>query len=552
MKLKLMAWLGFSLLALGEEKIPDVEMAIPAPVKALGVPKMMNFKGGVRMAVTATTEKAQEHVNQGLNHLHGGWEFEASRHFAAAMREDPECLLAHWGMVMALLSPSPETGPAKNAATDRLLELIELGKGSDLERGYAFGLVKYIDDGPSGAALAFHKVSTRFSNDVQSGIFNALFSRGGFDVLGNPTPDQEAAEAILRKLIEKYPSSPLPLHALLSIRADGRELKEFLPLARQLCQMVPDYPPYFHLLGHYEWRCGEHGRAASAFGRATSLYMHWMKEQKATLADCPEWVKSECYRVVSLCSKGDFDTAYAAARQVAATPIPENRLTSPGTRILRWEAHTLPARVLMHRGLPGNAAEALESLPNPETTRKSRDTSLSYWWADGLRFALEAQRLIDAGEFEKAKEASEALTHFGEAMTQSQALASAGGERSAWNRSFRALEVLASETRGRIAMAGPAKDRGSAYNWFRSAADRQIPSSMAYPPLLLTPMLHRLGEYYMFVKKPLDAVVAYEEALEIFPNDMRSLEGMLKAAEAAGLPEQSARVSKLIEQLKAQ
>jgi len=550
MKLKLMAWVCFPLLALGEEKIPDVEKAIPDPVKALGVPAMMSFKGGIRMAVTAATEKAQEHVNQGLNHLHGGWEFEASRHFAAAMREDPECLLAHWGMVMALLSPAPETGPAKNAATDRLLELIDNGNGSDLERGYAFGLVKYIEEGPSGAALAFHKVGTRFPNDVQSGVFNALFSRGGFDVLGNPTPDQEAAEAILRKLMEKYPTSPLPLHALLSIRADGREVKEFLPLARRLCQMVPDYPPYFHLLGHYEWRCGEHGRAASAFGRATTLFVNWMKEQNVTIADSPEWVKSESYRIVSLCSKGDFDTALAAAFQIAATPIPEKRPASPGARILRWEASTLPARVLMHRGLPGNAADALKSLPGPETTRKSRELSLSYWWIDGLRFSLEAQRLIDAGNFEEAKQVGEALTHFGESMSGTQGAATSGGERSAWNRSFRALEVLASETRGRIAMAGPAKDRGSAYNWFRSAADRQVPSTLLYPPLVLTPMVHRLGEYYLLVGKPLDAVVAYEEALELFPNDMRSLEGMLKASKAAGLPEQADRIAQQIKRLK--
>ena len=106
-----------------------MEAAIPAPVKALGKPAMMNFPGGIQMAVSAATEEAQAHVNQGLNHLHGGWEFEASRHFAAAMREDPECLLAHWGMVMSLLNPSPETGAARNAATDRLLDLDRPGKG---------------------------------------------------------------------------------------------------------------------------------------------------------------------------------------------------------------------------------------------------------------------------------------------------------------------------------------------------------------------------------------------------------------------------------------
>src|SRR5688572_24289737 len=104
---------------------PAVEAAIPDPVKALGKPAMRDFPNGIHMAVTAATDAAQDHVNQGMNHLHGGWEFEGSRHFAAAMREDPDCLLAYWGMVMTLLTPSPETGPARNAASDRMLDLLD-------------------------------------------------------------------------------------------------------------------------------------------------------------------------------------------------------------------------------------------------------------------------------------------------------------------------------------------------------------------------------------------------------------------------------------------
>ena len=48
--------------------------------------------------------------------------------------------------------------------------------------------------------------------------------------------------------------------ALTTIRLD---LGASVELARKLCLMAPDYAPYFHLSGHYEWRCGQHeiGRA---------------------------------------------------------------------------------------------------------------------------------------------------------------------------------------------------------------------------------------------------------------------------------------------------
>ena len=241
-------------------QLPDVKQAIPPPVKALGKPVLRGFPGGIRMAVTAANDETQSHVNQGLNHLHGGWEFEASRHFAAAMREDPACLLAHWGMVMCLIDPAPESLAARDAAAERMLELIDLGGGTELERGYAYGLVKFIQEGPAAAANAFRKVAERFPNDLQAAVFAALFGRGGFDESGEATPDQETAEKRLLELIEKHPQSPVPLHALLFIRAEGADPSASLDLVHKLGGMVPDYPPFLHLTGHYEWRSGNHGR----------------------------------------------------------------------------------------------------------------------------------------------------------------------------------------------------------------------------------------------------------------------------------------------------
>ncbi len=533
-------------------ELPDVEAAIPDPVKALGEPAMVNFPNGIQMAVTAATDKAQAHVNQGMNHVHGGWEFEASRHFAAAMRDDPECLVAHWGMLMSLLTPSPETDSARIAVTARLLDLVDQGKGTELERGFCYGLIKYIEEGPTGAANAFRKIAEQFPNDLQATIFAALFGRGGYDEFGTATPDQEAAEKSLLALIEKHPESPVPLNALLSIRAEGPDLSSSVDLAVKLSQMAPDYAPYFHLLGHYEWRSGRHAKAATAFGRASSQFEKWMKDNKASIADCPEWVKAECYRIVSLVSKGDFDTAYAASRRVAATPIPENRASSPGARLLMWDAKTLPARILLHRGLPGNASEALASLPKPEETRQFRKTSLSYLWIDGLRLALDAKRLIGEKDFAGARDVTTAMTQIGEGLSNSQTTANANGERSSWNRAFRALEVLASDLRGQLALTGPKDRAGIAYNWFASAADRQRPAPMMFPPMILTPMAIRLGEYYLAAGQPAEAIDSYQRALVAFPNDMNALLGLKSAYEAAKLPEDAAATEEKIQRLRAQ
>ena len=106
-----------------------------------------------------------------------------------------------------------------------------------------------------------------------------------------------------------------------------------------------------------------------------------MKQNKLTVADCPEWPKTESYRVVSLLSMGDYDTAYAAASQIAAIPLPKDRLASPGTRNLLWDAKTLPARILIHRGLENSFVEASKALPSVEEVKPSMKTSA----ASGVR-----------------------------------------------------------------------------------------------------------------------------------------------------------------------
>lgn len=514
------------------QDLPAVEAAIPPAIQAAGAPQPRIFPGGVRMAISTHSPDVQALVNQGLNHLHGGWEFEAARHFAAAMREDPDCLMAHWGMVMALLTPNPESAEARAAATARMLSLVEAGKGTDLERGYAYGLVKYLEEGPSGAAVAFRKVADKYPKEMQAAVFSALFQRGGYDELGSATPDQEAAEDVLLSLCKDNPQSALLIHALLMISAEAPDLSASLDLARQLCQLVPDYPPYQHLLGHYEWRCGHHHEAAAAFAQSSAQYQLWMKNNGIALADCGEWIQAECYRVVAIASQGDTQTAIAEATQLANTLIPGDRAASPGARALWWDAHTLIARIGHTQHTAASLDMALQSLPAPEAVQSSRAHTLAHWWINGLRIALHGMRCVKSGDLAQARDVSQALTLHGENMARMQDAATAQGERTFWLRAFRALEVLASDLRGEMAMAGPRGRREIAYNWFASAADRQAPEPMLMPPMVLTSMPTKLGWFHLKAGRHAEAIEAFERALQRTPRDRNSLDGLLKARDA--------------------
>ena len=514
--------------------MPPVEQAIPPFIRTEPAPHRQVFPGGIRMAVSTHNLTVQIHVNQGLNHLHGGWDNEAARHFAFAMRLDPDCLMAHWGMVMSLLSSSLETDPARTAAIARLIHLIEAGRGTDLERGYAYGLLKYFEEGPQGASIAFRKVADKFPREMQAAIFSALFHRGGYDESGAPTADQESAEKTLLSLIERHPESTAPINALLLIRAEAPSLSNSIPTARKLCQMAPDYPPYFHLLGHYEWRSGNHREAASAFAKATTQYRNWMTAENTTIADCPDWIRSECYRIIALASQEEYDIALAAASQVASLPIPENRRLSQASRSLWWDAKTLPARIGMRINTKESLTRALNSLPSTDVTRDIREQTLAYWWIDGLRLAIDGKLQLVNGDIDQARNVADAITLHGEAMAQTQTLAIAKRDRSSWLRAFRALEVLASELRGDIALAGPPQLRETAFNWFTAAADRQLPEPMLMPPMILTPMAARIGRFHLQAGRPQQAIEAFERALTLFPNDPSTSRDLAIAKEPQG------------------
>lgn len=535
-----------------ETKVPAVEEVIWARLKDLPEPAPAPVPKGITMAVTTRDPAAQKHVLDGIANLNGGWDFEAYRHFCAALKLDPDCLMAHWGVVVALINPEPDLIDERNASLQRMVSLVKAEAGTELERSYAWAIAVFFDKGAVAAADAFRKVSERFPNDPQLKLMAAAFGRSGYDESGKPKPDQEKSEAVIDEMLTREPDHPFYLYAYLTIRAEAPDLRGDLARAQRLCQLAPGYAPFLHLLGHYELRTGNAARAADAFARAAELYRGWMNATKLNHADCPGWVKAECYRAAALASKGDYANALATAKAVAAIEVMPERVNSEGGQILMWEGRTLAARLLMRRGLPGDAALALDSLPDPEKQKAYGTRSHAIWFYQGLACAIEARKALEEGKLEEARKVTDALTLHGERMGKTRQAASASGERSSWLRGYTALEIAASELRGAMAMAGPKDGIASAFNWYRAALDRQTPPTMMMPPIALLPMEVRLAEYYLAKGETQPAIDILVEAQGKYTHDVEILSRLQKAMEKAGEKEQARMVREQIEKVKAE
>lgn len=549
-----------ALVAQETEPAADVEAPAGVPkavdlvsdfVKGLPAPSAPAVPNGVTMAVTADNEEAQASVRHGLVCLHTGWDFEAYRHFCAALDADPNCLMAHWGIAMALIHGSQDKQEERRAAMDRMLALVEEGFGTELEKRYVFALAKLVTDSPAVAADAFRGAAEEFPADPQIRLLTCLLSRGGFDINGDATPDQQRAEASMRETIEKHPDLTWLRYALLAMRAEAGDLQGDLEMARGLCNDAPGYAPYFHLLGHYEWRCGNHTRAANAFGRASDLYGEWMQTTGVKAVHCPQWTKAECYRAVALASKGEYETALAVAEGVAGIEVSLEQAVTDGGRMLLWEGRTLPVRLLMRRGGAGDMARAVKLLPAAKEVEPFGKKTLALWSFQMHSSVVAGKRALEGGEINAAREVAMDVTRIGENFVKTREVAAANGERSHWLRAFKAFEVMASELRGMIGMKESGGPSVSAASWFQSAADRQARATLLMPPMTLLPMECRQAEYELVRKEPAPdkAIEVLESGLEAYPNDFELMIRLRKLYQSGGRAEDAAAIQKRIDAL---
>lgn len=532
--------------------MPEVAAVISERLKDLPEPAAPAIPKVITMAVTASDPKAQKHVLDGIANLQGSWDFEAYRHFCAALKADPDCLMAHWGVVVSLIDPEPDLLDERTAALQRMVALVEAEAGTELERSYAYAIAVFFDQGPAACADAFRKISVKFPNDPQLQLLSAAFGRSGYGDDGKANPDQEKSESILDEMLIREPDHPLYLYAFLSMKAEAPDLRGDLPRARRLSQIAPSYAPFLHILGHYELRNGNAAQAVDAFARAAEAYREWMKATGVTHADCPGWVKAECYRAAALAAKGDYPNALAVAKSVAAIDVPAERCTSEGGQLLLWEGRTLSARLLLRQGKKGDATLALDTLPPPAKQEVFGKRTHVVWFYQGLAFALEARKMIEAGKLDDARKIVDALTLHGEQMAKTRTAAAAAGERSAWIRAINALAVCTAELRGSLAMAGPKDGIGSAFNWYRAALDRQAPPSMLMPPSVLLPMECRLGDYFLARGEAKSGVDILLEGQGKHPNDLEILMRLKAALAKAGHPDQAEEIARKIETVKSE
>ena len=138
------------------------------------------------MMVGSSSPAAQMLVLEGMTHLLTFGDMRAFRKFDAALRLDPDCLMAHWGRCMSLMGAGPAFQDQRVHSMKRMKELALRPDCPEQERAYADALAVLLMNGPVKAQEAWKTICSTWKRDPYAPLFYAMLLRDGFDGQGNP------------------------------------------------------------------------------------------------------------------------------------------------------------------------------------------------------------------------------------------------------------------------------------------------------------------------------------------------------------------------------
>jgi tetratricopeptide (TPR) repeat protein len=442
---------------------------------------------------------------QAVAMLHSFWFEQAQAAFEEVAAKDPACAMAQWGVAMTLLgnpmarvSPSPERLAQALAASERAAALG--ATATERERAYIDAVLALYRDFASKdhfARMKLHedamkRVYDRFSDDPEAAIF---YSRA---VIANAPPTdltfsrQLAAAAILEPLFISRPEHPGLAHYIIHAFDAPAVANHGLDAARRYAAIAPDAPHALHMPSHIFTRLGYWDESIETNDRSAKA------EPNPNAA-----VHPMDYMVYAYLQQGRDQAAGEVVNR--ATLLPDRFYGG----VLGYNFTAMPARFALERGrwadaakltLPTGAAPHVEAI-----TRFARAIGAA---RAGNVAAAEPEVAALAGLSDKLAAQNDA---YWKTIVDAQRLAAA-----AWSAQLKG-------------------DAQSATRLARQAADlEETVEKHPVTPGPLLPARELEGDLLLELRRPADALLAYEKTLVREPRRARALFGAARAAELAG------------------
>ncbi len=451
---------------------------------------------------TSCNAKAHAKFVTGVAMLHSYWFGEARKTFDAALKEDPNCAIAYWGIALDYLGNSLSAPPQRKnaeAAWQALEKARSIGAKTEREHDYIEAISTYYRDHdkvPVNTRLlaytsATEQLTQRYPDDFEAWVFYALNLQATAPKNDIQYSNQLKSAGILEKLLIQNSEHPGVVHFLIHAYDYPPLAEKGIAAARRYAKLAPAAPHARHMPSHIYSMVG-------LWEDSIASNLHALEVRK----DYYHAMDFILYAHLQLAQDVKAQAMLDRAREIAAD--------APASALgMNTALSAMPARLVIERGdWKGAAALPVTPTNSPMAESLSRFTR-------GLGMARTGDVAGAKAELATLQELREKLEKSNNAYwadrTEEQMLAV-----TAW-----------------VALAEG--NREQAEKFMRSAADNED-GSVKHVAMenRLYPLRELYAELLLEIGQAAPALREFETALKAYPNRYRSIYGIARAAEASG------------------
>src|SRR3954447_4277919 len=492
-------------------------------------PATMEGRGkGVHFA-TSCADDAQAKFEAALAALHSFWYAQALKEFTAIAEQHPDCAIAYWGVAMSLWTQL--WAPPRADALAKGFTAIESAKGASAKSPREQDFINAAAEFYTGAdksdhrtrALAYSRamgeVHARYPEDREAGMFYALSLMATADPLDRGYANQRKAGGILEAVFAELPEHPGPAHYIIHAYDYPQLVERALPAAERYAEVARTVPHAIHmpshtyvLLGRWEDTIRSNTRGVEA-ERARGI-------PEDELHDIDYLV----YAYLQLGQDEKAKEARDLALRIEDDLVAKKR--DVGLRARPFTVAAVEARYALERG-DWKAAAELPLRPHPTA------------FIDAIPHFARAVGLARSGRPEEGRPELERLAALHNALLEQKS-------------PYWARQV---DIQLKIASAWTARAQGrddEAVALLQAAAELEGSAEThdtLSPGPIGTTAQEALGELLLELKRPGEALAAFEDSLHTSKNRLRGVTGAVKAAAAAGAADKARTYSAQLAEL---
>jgi tetratricopeptide (TPR) repeat protein len=466
--------------------------------------------GKVHFPVSCSAE-VQTQFDRAVAMLYSFWYPQSLNAFTEVTKTDSSCAMGYWGIAMSLRG-NPLVGSPDVSALKRGWEAVEkakaLGARTQRERDYIAAMEAYYQNWEQrdhrtrvlAYEEAMEQVYLRYPDDQEAAVVYALALNEAVTVL--PADQTYAkplrAAQILEKVLATQPDNPGALHYLIHSYDFPRLAARGLPAAKRYAEVAPSAPHALHMPSHVFSMLG--------------MWQDSIRSNQAALSVAKTYVHAMDFMVYAyLQGAQDREAKHIVEESNALQKpeIPSTEQTPTGGILAVYTAFAaIPARYAIERGAWAEA-QALQVRP-------------TYPAADAITYFTRAMGAARNGDVTSARTNIQQLQALEKVLAKS--------KDDYWAEQAR-IQRLAAEAW--VASAEGKKD--DALEEMRAAADREDACEKHVAmENRLWPMRELLGELFLGLNDPAQALKEFEASFQAAPNRFRGFYGAAKAAERLG------------------